>query len=233
MRGRGDHVKVRDDVVVGVADPQLRGDREGGHRPEGILAPVGRAELEALAVERVERDVNRGRGPEGGLDHREGLELPLARELEDVAPREEVVHLLAAVLHPVVVEVLRLEHVRDREGKVIPVGVVEHPRADVQERLVGVGALEGAVVDVREGRVDRPEVDLVHRHARLHAEGKAVLPAQSQRVGEVAVDVGLLDRADPVVDQREAKAHVAPNGAVQEERARGRGVLDLHPLLAV
>jgi len=234
VRGRRCNVKVGHDVVVGVAELQARADLVAHHRPEAVVEPVGPADLELVVEQRVERGVDRHRSPEGRLHHREGLELGVGREVENVPTGKEVVRGLRAELAPVVVQVRALEHVGHREGHVVLLGVVEEPRADVQERVVRV-LREGVVARIGDVAVAdlREQPHLVEGRPGLHPEGQAVLPAQVERVGDVGVGVGLLHRADLVGDHREAHAHVLAHGHRAREGERRRGVLDVDPLLAV
>jgi hypothetical protein len=221
-------------VVVGVAQLEARGDLVAHHSPEAVVEPVGRADLELLIEQGVERGIHRHRGAEGRLDHRKGLELGVGGEVEHVAAGKEIVRGLRAELAPVVVKVRGLEHIRDREGNVVLLGVVEEPRPYVQERVVRV---LGERVVARIGNVPvadlREKANLVEGRPGLHAEGKAVLTAKVQRVGDVRIGVGLLDGTDLVGDHRQTDAHVLAHGHRARKGERRGGILDVNPLLAV
>jgi len=171
VRGRGHGLDLRDDVVVGVAYPDRRADGHVHHRSEAVVHPVGRTDLELLVEQEVGRDVQRARRVERGLEHREGLELKVRGKVEHVSPGKEVVLGLGAVLHTVEVKVVRLEHVGNRKGDIVPVGVVEKSRTDIEVAVAGVLA-EAAVGGNRKGRGDlTEEAHLLEGNPRLDAQG--------------------------------------------------------------
>lgn len=233
MRGRGHGLDLRDDVVVGVAYPDRRADGDVHHRSEAVVHPVGRANLELLVEEEVGRNVQRARRVEGRLEHCEGLELQVRGKVEHVSTGQEVVLGLGAVLHAVEVKVVGLEHVGHRKGNVVPVGVVEKARTDIEVAIAGVLA-EPAVGGNRKGRGDlTEEAHLLQGHPCLDAQGKAVLAPKVKRIGEVTVDVLFLDRTDLVGYDREPQADVPACRGVAREGEGGGCTLDVNPLLPV
>ncbi len=238
MGGLRAYLKVRDDAVVGIPDADVGRHRVVDHAPEGVVKAVGRPYLEAVKEHHVGRGIQRRWRIEGRLQHERGLELRVLRKVENVASRKEVVlGLRAELVFPAVVpyiQVLALEHVGYRKRKVVLLGMVEESRADIKERVAGVFP-ERRVVDVR----DVPVADVAEKAyfmeggPGLDSKRQAVLATEVQRVGEVRINVGLVNGAYPVGYGRESQPDILPYRAVYRQGSRFGCPFDVYPLRAV